>query len=169
MYEGERFSSISHLIGAALALMGAVVLITMAANDGNLLKIISFSIYGLTLFWLYLVSTLYHSLRGRAKRIFRVLFNGQQADKAIDEFQIQNKWMEMSDFKFIYWWEWGHRQLGRVVGLVWAIGFFWFLLRRKIPVGWTPKLLGLGAQRCHQCAVGQHMGKRLITHNFFLF
>lgn len=73
MYEGERFSSITHLTGAALALMGAVVLISMAANEGNLYKIISFSIYGLTLFWLYLVSTLYHSLRGRAKRIFRVL------------------------------------------------------------------------------------------------
>ena len=58
--------------------------------------------------------------------------------QAIDEFRIQNQWMQLSDFKVIYWWEWGHRQLGRVVGLVWAIGFFWFLLRRQIPTGWTP-------------------------------
>ena len=83
--------------------------------------------------------------------------------KAIDEFQIQNKWMEMSDFKFIYWWEWGHRQLGRVVGLVWAIGFFWFLLRRKIPVGWTPKLLGLGALGGLQGAIGWWMVSSGVT------
>jgi cytochrome c oxidase assembly protein subunit 15 len=40
--------------------------------------------------------------------------------KQIPEFQLQNKWMDLHDFKVIYWWEWGHRQLGRVVGLVWA-------------------------------------------------
>ena len=46
--------------------------------------------------------------------------------KEIDQWRIQNQWMELDDFKFIYWWEWGHRQLGRVIGLVWAIGFFGF-------------------------------------------
>ncbi len=55
--------------------------------------------------------------------------------KAIDEFRIQNQWMEIDDFKVIYWWEWGHRQLGRVIGLVWAVGFFGFLLARRIPPG----------------------------------
>src|SRR5210317_1067699 len=45
----------------------------------------------------------------------------------IPEFQIQNQWMELADFKTIYWWEWGHRQLGRVIGLVWVLGFLWFL------------------------------------------
>ncbi|MFU8882349.1 MAG: heme A synthase [Rhodobacterales bacterium] len=62
----------------------------------------------------------------------------------IPQFQIQNQWMELDDFKFIYWWEWGHRQLGRVIGLVWGLGFFGFLLARKIPTGWTPRLLLLG-------------------------
>ena len=46
--------------------------------------------------------------------------------QAIPEFQIQNQWMQLADFKVIYWWEWGHRQLGRVIGLVWAIGFLGF-------------------------------------------
>ena len=32
----------------------------------------------------------------------------------IDQYHLLNKWMELSDFKQIYWWEWGHRQLGRV-------------------------------------------------------
>ena len=65
--------------------------------------------------------------------------------KAIPEYQIQNKGMTLSEFKVIYWWEWGHRQLGRVIGLVWAAGFLFFLATRKIPTGWTPRLLLLGA------------------------
>ena len=52
--------------------------------------------------------------------------------KEIDQWRIQNQWMELNDFKFIYWWEWGHRQLGRVIGLVWAIGFFGFLVETTV-------------------------------------
>ena len=81
----------------------------------------------------------------------------------IDEFRVQNSWMALSDFKVIYWWEWGHRQLGRVIGLVWAIGFFWFLLRRKIPTGWTPRLLGLGVLGGLQGAVGWWMVASGVT------
>ncbi len=73
MYKGERFNSISHLIGAALALTGGAVLVIFAAMDGDTSKIVSYSIYGFTLFLLYLISTLYHSLSGPAKRVFRVL------------------------------------------------------------------------------------------------
>lgn len=83
--------------------------------------------------------------------------------QAIDEFQLQNQWMQLSDFKIIYWWEWGHRQFGRVIGLVWAIGFFWFLLRRQIPTGWTPKLLGLGALGGLQGAIGWWMVSSGVT------
>jgi len=73
MYEGERFNSISHLIGAVAALAGLIVVVVIAAQQGDLWKIISFSVYGTTLFLLYTISTLYHSLRGRAKQIFRKL------------------------------------------------------------------------------------------------
>jgi len=73
VYKGERFNSISHLIGAALALAGGAVLVVFAAMDGDTRKIVSYSIYGLTLFLLYLVSTLYHSLVGPAKKVFQVL------------------------------------------------------------------------------------------------
>lgn len=73
MYKGERFNSISHLIGAILSLIGASVLITLAAVEGNALKIISYTIYSITLFLLYLSSTLYHSLQGRAKAVFQKL------------------------------------------------------------------------------------------------
>ena len=73
MYHGERFNSISHLVGTALALAGALVLVAFATLQGDLWKIVGFSIYGASLFLLYALSTLYHSLRGRAKQIFRKL------------------------------------------------------------------------------------------------
>jgi cytochrome c oxidase assembly protein subunit 15 len=47
--------------------------------------------------------------------------------RAIPEYQLENKGMTLTEFKFIYWWEWGHRQIGRVIGLVWALGFVFFL------------------------------------------
>ncbi len=73
MYKGERFNSISHLVGASLALVGGAVLITMASIEGEVAKIVSYSIYAATLFILYFASTLYHSFPGRVKRIFRVI------------------------------------------------------------------------------------------------
>ena len=83
--------------------------------------------------------------------------------KAIDEFQIQNSWMQMADFKVIYWWEWGHRQLGRVIGLVWALGFGYFAVRRQIPTGWGGKLLLLGALGGAQGAIGWWMVASGVT------
>jgi hemolysin III len=71
MYYGERFNSISHLVGAALALAGSVLLIVLAARLGDPWKIVSFSIYGAMLVALYAFSTLYHSVRGRAKDVLR--------------------------------------------------------------------------------------------------
>ncbi len=73
MYPGERFNSISHLIGAALALAALIVLVVFASLQGDPWKIVSFSIYGATLFLLYTLSTLYHSLHGRAKLVFQKL------------------------------------------------------------------------------------------------
>ncbi len=77
--------------------------------------------------------------------------------KQIPEFQIQNRWMALEDFKVIYWWEWGHRQLGRVIGLVWAAGFLGFLVARKIPPGWTGRLLLPGVLGGVQGAIGWWM------------
>ncbi|HSY29002.1 MAG TPA: hemolysin III family protein [Burkholderiaceae bacterium] len=71
MYYGEKFNSISHVVGAALAIAGAAVLITIGARLGDPWKIVSFSIYGAMLLLLYTTSALYHSLRGRAKDVFR--------------------------------------------------------------------------------------------------
>lgn len=73
MYAGERFNAWTHLAGAWLALAGAIVLVVLAAAAGDAWKLVSMSVYGVTLVLLYSVSTLYHSLRGRAKVILRKL------------------------------------------------------------------------------------------------
>ena len=69
----EAFNSISHLIGAVAALVGAAVLVVFASVDGDPRRIVSFSIYGTLLFALYTLSTLYHSTRGKAKDVLRKL------------------------------------------------------------------------------------------------
>ena len=58
--------------------------------------------------------------------------------------QIVNAGMTLEAFKGIYWWEWGHRLLGRVIGLVWAVGFGFFALTQRVPAGWAPRLWALG-------------------------
>ncbi|MGQ9425761.1 PAQR family membrane homeostasis protein TrhA [Gilvimarinus sp. F26214L] len=74
MYYGERFNSISHLVGAALALVGFGALLTVSIQSGDAGTIVSFSIFGLTLVLLYTMSTLYHSFHPhRIKSIFRKL------------------------------------------------------------------------------------------------
>jgi len=73
MYYGEKFNALTHLIGAVLALAGSVVLIVLAALLGDPWKVVSVSIYGVTLVLLYSFSGLYHSLSGRAKNILRQL------------------------------------------------------------------------------------------------
>ena len=77
--------------------------------------------------------------------------------RQIDQWRIKNQWMQLADFKGIYWWEWSHRQLGRVIGLVWALGFFGFLAMRKIPPGWNARLLLLGLLGGSQGAIGWWM------------
>jgi hemolysin III len=71
MYRGERLNSVTHLVGAVLALAGLVILVVEAALHGRPITIVSVSVYGASLLILYTASTLYHSVKGTAKRIFR--------------------------------------------------------------------------------------------------
>ncbi|MCQ2995101.1 hemolysin III family protein [Pseudomonas syringae] len=71
MYYGEKFNAWSHLVGAVLALIGAVWLLAIASIQGDIWKIVSVAIYGVTLVSLYSASTVYHSVRGRAKTIMQ--------------------------------------------------------------------------------------------------
>lgn len=51
--------------------------------------------------------------------------------------------MDLASFKFIYFWEWFHRLLGRLIGLAFALPLAWFWWRKAIPVGYKPRLLAL--------------------------
>ncbi len=73
MYHGERFNAWTHLVGTVFSVIGVAILIVMAVASGDPWKIVSASIYGSTLILLYSASTLYHSVRGRAKIILRKL------------------------------------------------------------------------------------------------
>ena len=73
MYFGEKFNALTHIIGAVLALCGTVALVVLAAVDGDPWKVVSVSIYGVTLVMLYSFSAFYHSLRGQAKDFLRKL------------------------------------------------------------------------------------------------
>ncbi len=73
------------------------------------------------------------------------------------EYQEQNRGMSLDEFKYIYFWEWGHRQWGRMIGLVWALGLGALLLSKSVPVGWTGRLVILGALGGLQGVVGWWM------------
>ena len=73
MFSGEKFNTISHLIGTALALCGVTILLTLATLKGDAWKIVSFSIYGVMTVSLYGISTIYHGISGPWKEFFQRL------------------------------------------------------------------------------------------------
>ncbi|MCB9981214.1 MAG: COX15/CtaA family protein [Rhodospirillales bacterium] len=75
------------------------------------------------------------------------------------EYEKKNTWMEIDDFKAIFFWEWFHRLWGRAIGLVFALPFVFFWLRRMIPLGYHLKLLGLLALGGAQGFMGWYMVK----------
>jgi len=65
--------------------------------------------------------------------------------------------MTLATFKHIYWWEFAHRLLGRLIGLVFAVGLAWFAIRRAIPKGYGWKMVGLFALGGAQGLLGWYM------------
>ncbi len=59
------------------------------------------------------------------------------------EYLKKNTWMQIGDFKMIFFWEWSHRFLGRFIGLAYALPMLWFLVKKQIPQGYTLKLFGI--------------------------
>ena len=73
MVHGERFNALTHLVATTLVLPGAIVLVVLSALGGDPWKVVGVSVYGVALVLLFTFSTLYHSLRGRAKHVLRKL------------------------------------------------------------------------------------------------
>jgi hemolysin III len=70
----EIANSITHGMGAALSLAALIILIVLASKYGDAWRVVSFSIYGTTLFFLFMMSTLYHSFpNGKTKRFFKIM------------------------------------------------------------------------------------------------
>jgi len=81
------------------------------------------------------------------------------AYKTVPQYAAIHANMTMGQFQFIFFWEWVHRLLGRVIGLAFALPLVWFWLRRAIPAGYKPRLLALLALGALQGAVGWWMVK----------
>jgi heme a synthase len=77
--------------------------------------------------------------------------------KLIPEYQVQNKWMSLEDFKFIYWWEWAHRFLGRIIGLAFIVPLVFFVARGMVAKSLRPRLFGLFILGGLQGALGWFM------------
>jgi heme a synthase len=75
------------------------------------------------------------------------------------EYQQVNKGMALDEFKGIFWWEYFHRLLGRVIGVAFLVPFLWFLARRRIPQGYGWKLAGIFVLGGLQGAMGWYMVK----------
>lgn len=73
--------------------------------------------------------------------------------------------MTLAGFKEIFFWEWFHRLLGRLVGLAYGLPLAWFWFKRMIPAGYLARLLGLLALGALQGAVGWWMVKSGLTHD----
>ena len=74
--------------------------------------------------------------------------------RAIPQYQLLNQGMSLADFKFIYWWEWGHRQLGRLIGVVYMLPLLWFVARGAVRGRLMLGLIALGALGGFQGAIG---------------
>ena len=75
----------------------------------------------------------------------------------IPEYQLINQGMSLAQFKFIFFWEWVHRLLGRVIGLAFAVPLLWFAMQRAIPKGYGLRLVALLALGGMQGAIGWWM------------
>ncbi|HEX2256294.1 MAG TPA: COX15/CtaA family protein [Afifellaceae bacterium] len=64
--------------------------------------------------------------------------------RATSQYEILNRGMSLAEFQFIYWWEWGHRQLGRFIGLVYVAGLIGFAATRAVGRRAWLALFGLG-------------------------
>jgi cytochrome c oxidase assembly protein subunit 15 len=81
------------------------------------------------------------------------------------EYQIVNRGMTLDGFKRIYWFEYSHRQLGRLIGFMFLVPFLFFLVRKMIPAGLTPRLLTIFVLGGFQGLLGWYMVQSGLVSN----
>lgn len=113
----EIFNSVTHGIGALLSIAGLVILVVLAAKRRDTIRIVSFSVYGLTLLALYLSSTLYHSLvPPKAKKILRIF------DHSTIYLLIAGSYTPITLIAMKNSWGWG------IFGTVWGLAILGIIL-----------------------------------------
>ena len=80
------------------------------------------------------------------------------------EYKKLNREMSLDGFKSIYWFEYSHRMLGRLIGLVFLLPFLYFLLRKMIRPGLTPSLVAMFLLGGFQGLLGWYMVKSGLVH-----
>ena len=75
------------------------------------------------------------------------------------EYALVNNGMDLDEFKRIFWWEYFHRLLGRLIGVAFLVPYLWFLVRRRIAAGIRGALAGIFALGGLQGALGWYMVK----------
>jgi cytochrome c oxidase assembly protein subunit 15 len=73
------------------------------------------------------------------------------------QYELVNRGMDLASFKFIFWWEWSHRLLGRLLGIAFLIPFLYFLARGQLARALAPKLAGVFVLGAVQGLVGWYM------------
>jgi len=79
------------------------------------------------------------------------------AYKAIPQYKIMNKGMTLEEFRSIFWWEWAHRNLGRLIGFAFLVPFLVFFVQRRIERALLPRLVILFVLGGMQGALGWFM------------
>ncbi|MGV6872436.1 COX15/CtaA family protein [Pseudochelatococcus sp. B33] len=74
--------------------------------------------------------------------------------RATPQYQLLNHGMTLAEFQFIYLWEWGHRQLGRLIGFVYLLPLVWFALRGVVRGGFLASLVAIGLLGGAQGGIG---------------
>jgi cytochrome c oxidase assembly protein subunit 15 len=77
--------------------------------------------------------------------------------QATPEYKLVNHGMSLAEFKGIFWWEYAHRLLGRVIGIVFLVPYLWFAVRGAIPKGYGGRLAGIFVLGGLQGALGWYM------------
>ena len=82
----------------------------------------------------------------------------------VPEYRALHYGMSLADFKSIYFWEYAHRLLGRLIGLVFAVPLVWFWVRGRLPRRLAPALLGILALGFAQGLLGWYMVESGLVH-----
>ena len=85
--------------------------------------------------------------------------------KEIPQYNLINVGITLDEFKYIYWWEYIHRLLGRLIGITFLIPFVFFLYKKVISKSYTYKLFFLFLLICLQGFIGWYMVKSGLTNN----